>query len=171
MTPDTPSTGPRDQVMLRSAAQHLRDHVDDRWVEVADVVLARAASATRASPPVRAEASSGPFQVAQQVLVSYLRASIDPLDDCEVVDIRVDTRLEREVDDGGEVCTGVLIALTARYGTVLISLADDVREVAAARLEQLLGPVAPPVGVSAMHVHVADVTRGDPKRSVDGRPR
>jgi len=93
--------------------------------------------------------------VSQQVVVGYLRDAVDAVDDCEVVTIRVDS--------DGDVCTGVVIALAVRYGTPLIPLADRVRERAEGRLQELLGPVAPPVTVAHLHVHVVDVTRGDPK--------
>lgn len=171
---DLPAGEVRDQAVLRSAADAMREHVDDRWVEVADLVLARAIAATRPSRPVLARASSGAFHVAEQVLVSSLRASIDRLEDCEVVDIDIQTRPPGRAgadDWAGEVCTGVLIALAVRYGTVLIPLADQVRRLASERIDRVLGHVVPSVDVSAMHVHVADVTRGDPKLGVDARQR
>ncbi len=143
------------QAMLRAAATELRSHVDGRWVEVADSVVSHALLASRSSWPVRAEAPGGPVHVAEQVLVSCLRDSIDPVEGCEVVNVAIDA--DRDV------CTGVTIAIAARYGAVLIPLADQVRSLAERRLEQLLGPVTPPVTVAEMHVHVTDVEREDPK--------
>ncbi len=168
---EVPSDDLAVQARLREAADDLRAHVDERWVEVANVVLSRALTATRPSPPVRAQAPTGPVEIAEQVLVSYLRDSIDQLDDCEVVTIGIDTRPEHGIDGRGEVCTGVLVALAVRYQTVLIPLADRVREVAVSRLAQMLGPVEPAVSVSVVHVHIADVTRGDPKLTTDERSR
>lgn len=143
------------EATLSAAAAALRDHIDHRWVEVADAITSRALTASRPSWPVRAQAPGGPLQVAEQVLVAYLRDSIDPIADCEVVNIQVET--------DGDHCTGVVIAAAVRYGTELIPLADRVRQVAECRLEELLGSVVPPVTVSMIHVHVSDVTRGDPK--------
>lgn len=159
-----------ERALQHSAAGDLRDHPDPRWVEIADVVLSRALTTTRPSPPVRAQARSGPVQISEQVLVSYLRDSIDALDDCEVVAIRIDTSPDAGTagDPSGEICTGVLVALAVRFGTALIPLADEVRQLARGRLVEMLGPGTPAVSVSAMHVHVADVTRGDPKLSRDG---
>lgn len=144
------------EAKLRAATAALRDHINTRWVEIADAVVSRALTASRPSWPVRAQASGGPLQIAEQVLVAYLCDSIDPIADCEVINIQIET-------DGGDRCTGVVIALATRYGTALIPLADRVRQVAERRLQELLGPVQPPVTVSMMHVHVADVSRGDPK--------
>ena len=141
--------------MLRAAASELRHQVNHRWVEIADAVVSRALTASRPSWPVRAQASGGPVQVAEQVLVSYVRGSIDTIADCEVVHIQVRT--------DGDACTGVVIAVAVRFGTPLIPLADRVRQRAERRLSQLLGPVIPPVTVTDMHIHVADVTRDDPK--------
>ncbi len=143
------------EATLRAATTALRDHIDRRWVEVADAVVSRALTASRPSWPVRAQAPGGPLQIAEQVLVAYLCDSIDSIADCEVANVHVDT--------DGDRCTGVVIALAVRYGTALIPLADRVRQVAEMRFEELLGSVVPPVTVSMMHVHVADVTREDPK--------
>ena len=157
MTPEdmTSSADVEGSALLRDAALDLRHQVNHRWVEIADDVVSRALTASRPSWPVRAEASTGTVEVAEQVLVTYLRDSIDPIDDCEVVQIQVKT--------DGDVCTGVVIAVAVRFGTPLIPLADTVRQQAESRLGQLLGPVIPPITVTQMHVHVADVTRGDPK--------
>lgn len=147
----SPATG---EQVLRSAASQLREHVDGRWVEIADAVVARALAASRPSWPVLAQAGGGPVRVTEQVLVTYLRDSLAAVDGCETVAISVRT------DD--EVCTGLVIAVAARYGTVLVPLADRVRTVAESTLARLLGPVSPPVTVEQMHVHVSDVTPGDP---------
>jgi len=119
-------------------------------------------------------ASGGPFHVTEQVVVSYLRASIDQVADCEVLRITVQTRSpdpDGSQGSGAEVCTGVLVELAVRYGTVLIPLADTVRRVASERIAQLLGSMASEVSVAAMHVHMADVTVGDPKVGTDRHER
>jgi len=170
----TPAPVSRDAAVLRSAAGRLREHVDERWVEVADLVFSRVFTATRPSRPLHAVASGGPFHVTEQVVVSYLRASIDQVADCEVRRITVQTRSpdpDGSQGSGAEVCTGVLVELAVRYGTVLIPLADTVRRVASERIAQLLGSVASEVSVAAMHVHLADVTVGDPKVGADRHER
>ncbi|MBA2638416.1 MAG: hypothetical protein H0U77_00150 [Nocardioidaceae bacterium] len=149
---------PEGRAMLRSAASALSTHVDERWVEVADALVSRALTTSRPSPPVRASATSGSVLVTEQVLVSHLRASMDPFPECETVAITIET--------DGDSCTGAVIALAVRFGTELIPLADRVRAVVEDQLGRLLGPVVPPVTVSSVHVHVDDVTRGDPKLDV-----
>lgn len=170
----TPASGSREAAVLRSAAGRLREHVDERWVEVADLVLSRVATATRPSRPLCALSGGGHFHLAEQVFVSYLRASIDQVADCEVLRVTVQTRPpDPDVSEGSaaEVCTGVLVELAVRYGTVLIPLADTVRRVAREQIAQLLGPMASEVSVAAMHVHMADVTVGDPTVGLDGHER
>lgn len=136
----------------------LRERADRRWVEIADRVLSQALAATRRSFPVRAQAPDGPVHVSEQVLVAYLRAAIDgSVAGAAVAAIVVD------VDDAAAY-RGVTIELVAQFGVELLPLADGVRDIAAATLAPLLGPVTPVVTVSAMHVHVGDVTASDPHR-------
>lgn len=144
------------QQELDTAADELRDHVDARWVEVAGGVVSRVLAADRPSWPVLAQAGNALVHVGDRVLIAYLRDSIDPVPDCEVVAIQVRTTAD-------DVCTGVVIALVVRHGTPLVPLADEVRGRAERRLAQLLGPTVPTVSVADMHVHVADVTEHDPK--------
>lgn len=152
----TSAAGPEADALLRAAAADLRSHVEPRWVEIADAITSRALRASRPSPPVLATAPSGPVLVAEQVVVAYLRDSVDPVPGCEVVNIQLQVEQER--------CTGVVIVLAAQFGEPLIPLADEVRRRAELRLAEVLGPTVPPITVTQMHVHVADVTPGDPKQ-------
>lgn len=161
MTPDDhvgdePAVSPQEQVMLDGARDVLVEHLDARWVEISDRVLATALTATRRSSPVRAQAPGGPVQVSEQVLVAYLRAAVDAADpDGVLAEARIDV-------EGVDAYAGVTILLVTRYGQPIIPIADRVRAAAYDSLTELLGPVVPAVDVRTMHVHVSDVTTGDP---------
>ncbi len=154
-----------DQARLRAATEQLADHVDDRWVEVADHVVARALSATRRSPPVRAsQPTSGPgaggdLFVSEQVLIATIRHAVAPVPGAAPSRIIVHT-------DADHVCTAVVIAVTVHYPDPIIPIADQIRAQAQRVLGQILG-TAPSVQVARMHVHVSDVTTSDPHT---GRP-
>lgn len=161
MTPNEPGRhqGPAGTVAhatLDAAANQLRDHVDQRWVEISDRVLAHALRATRRSFPVRGRAPGGPVNISEQVLVAHIRAAVAPVAGAAPSAIVVTT-------DDNDGYTGLTIELTAEYGRALLPIADRVRELCAATLTDLLGPVTPPVTVSAMHVHIGDVTGGAPR--------
>lgn len=154
------SSDPEAQELLRTAAGGLRARVEPRWVEVADAVVSRVLATDMPSWPVLAQVGDpatgdGLVHVGDRVLIAHLRDSIDSMTDCEVVTIQVHTT--------GDVCTGIVITLAVRFGTELLPLADRVRARAEQRLGQLLGPTVPRVSVRDLHVHVADVTRHDPK--------
>ncbi len=152
---DPPST-PRGagDVMLADAGVALRDHVDDRWVEIADRVLARALTATRRSLPVRAHSDNGGLHFSEQVLVAMVRDAVSGVVEAAVDQVQIET-------NDRDVYTGVTIQVVAEFGAPLLEVADEIRDLAAQRLEELLGPVSPPVTVTTMHVHVDDVTKGD----------
>jgi len=58
----------------------------------------------------------------------------------------------------------VTIVVTARYGYSLIDIGDAIRFAADEVIAEVLGDARPRVTVTDMHVHVNDITRGDPKR-------
>lgn len=136
--------------MLEQATQALSDHVDQRWVQISDRVRSRALQATRASLPVRAQAATGPVQVSEQVLITYLRDAINKVPHAKIQDIIIAT-------EGLDTYTGVTIIISTLFGTPLIPLADTIRDLANKRLAELLGPVSPPVSVTTMTVHIEDV--------------
>ena len=141
---------------LRASAGRLGQQADQRWVEVVDDVVAQALTATRRSLPLWAVAPGGPVQVSEQVVVAYLRETVDAATaDAAALDISL--RVE-----GRDRLAGVVVQLVARYGEPLLPVADRVRTLVEARLRELLGPVDTPVTVQAMHVHFADVVDGDP---------
>lgn len=141
-----------EQARLEQATRALRDHVDQRWVEISDRVLATALTVTRRSLPVLAQAPGGPVHVSEQVLVTYLRDAVSVVADARIEEILIAT------GDAGTY-TGVTISISARYGMPLLPIADRIRDLATARLQNILGPIAPPVTVTTMHVHIADVHR------------
>lgn len=161
----TPEPAERDQLpdldeadlaWLRTAADDLRHHVDDRWVEVSRRILTTALSATRRSRPIRALSATGPVHVNEQVIIAYLREAVDnAVPAATMTGITVHT-------SGGETFDGLTIEMVAPYGVPLIPLADRTREVAADVLNGILGLLAPPIMVSTMHVHFGDVARLGP---------
>ncbi len=140
---------------LQSAAAELRDYTEERWVEIADQMLKNVLRRQRPSHPILATSASGRFHVSEQVLMTSLQRALDSVPYCEVTGIQIHA--------DGNVYTGITIVLTAQIPTPLIPLADQIRAIARARLEEILGAPPPEVTVKAMHVHIEDVTKGDPK--------
>ena len=140
--------------MLEQAAQSLREHVDQRWVEISDRVLSRALRATRTSLAVQARAPSGPVHISEQVLITYIRDAISTVPDVKIQDVVITT-------EGLNTYAGLTIIISARFGLPLLPTADTVRALANTRLTQLLGPITPPVTVTTMDVHVEDVFQDD----------
>lgn len=147
--PQTP-TSRRQDAMLAQATQSLRDHVDQRWVQISDRVLTRALRATRTSLPVQAQAAGGPVHISEQVLITYLRDAVSTVPHAKIEDVVI-------ITSGLDTYAGVTITISARFGVPLIPIADTIRNLANRRLKQLLGPIAPPVTVTTMDVHVQDV--------------
>lgn len=143
---------------MARATRQLRDHAQRRAVEIADDVLQKALQASRHSLPVRAYPPHDQVHVSDQVLVSTLRQRIDDALDTAAVGavyLRVTP---------GEVLQELTVELFVRYGEVLLEVADQARAIARAVLAQVLGPPAGTIGVEVVttHVHISDVTVGDP---------
>jgi hypothetical protein len=136
--------------MLEQAAQSLREHVDQRWVQISDRVLTRALRATRTSLAVQAKAPSGVVHISEQVLITYLRDAISTVPHVKIQDVVIAT-------EGLDTYAGLTITINARFGLLLLPVADTIRALAQTRLTQLLGPITPPVTVTTMDVHVQDV--------------
>lgn len=162
-TVEPASDGPRgDEQRLAAATQSLREHVDPRWVEVSDRVLARALTATRRSLPIRTseDTSAGALLVSEQVLTSYIRHAIAPVPAAAPSRIHIHSDAEHNY-------TGVTIEITVQFDEPILPIADQIRDRTEQVLRELLGPIHPPVTVTGMHVHVSDVTTEDPHT---GRP-
>ena len=151
MTPEPHE--PRD-APTSAAVAALRDHADQRWVQISDRVLTRSLAVTRQSFPVRAASSGGAVNVSEQVLIAGVREALDGIPDATPTDIQIST-------DQHSRYTGVQITITARYGQPILPAADLIRERAQHALSDLLGPVTPTVTVSTMHVHVGDIANTD----------
>lgn len=151
-----------DERLLDAATQSLRAHVDPRWVEVSDRILTRALSATRRSLPIRTDedSSAGALLVSEQVLTTYIRNAVGHVPGAAPTRIHIHS----DPDDN---YTGVTIQITVQFDEPILPIADEVRDRTEQVLRELLGPNHPRVTVSAMHVHVSDVTTDDPHT---GRP-
>jgi len=151
-----------DPATLAAATQALRQHVDDRWVEMSDRVLSKALAATRRSLPVRAHdlGGGGALYVSEQVLTAHIRDAIAPIPAAAPTQIHIHA-------DTGHHCTGITIEITVQYKEPVIPIADQIRNRSETVLQTLLGPGTPQVTVATMHVHVSDVTTDDPHT---GRP-
>lgn len=139
---------------LQIAMESLRDHTNERWVEVSDTMLAAILAKSRPSHPIRGQAGPDTFHVSEQVLTNYVLDAVDPIPHVEVDAIRIHADQDRY--------TGITIVITARHGLPLLPVADTIREAARDRLAQVLGEQVPPISVEKMRVHVEDVTPGDP---------
>ncbi|CAA9359329.1 MAG: hypothetical protein AVDCRST_MAG72-2107 [uncultured Nocardioidaceae bacterium] len=146
--------GTAEMTAVQVASLSLREHVDDRWVEISDSILSRVLSATRPSLPVRGDAGIESFHVSESVLRAYLLDATDAVAGAAVQAISFQTR--------GTEYAGVAIVIAAQHGLPLLHLADELRQVVSRRLVEVLGERVP-VTVSTMRVHVDDVTREDPK--------
>ena len=162
--PRVPASNPRsaltedplpDMADLAAATGQLREHVDPRWVEVADRVLSRALLATRRSQPIQAHAPRGPVKVSEHVLVAYIRAAIADIPAAAPAAIAATV-------DPQHRCTGITIDLTVQYNHEILPIADEIRRRTEDVLREVLGDVIPAVTVRDMHVHVGDVTTADP---------
>lgn len=137
--------------VLDLAAGQLRERSDDRWVEISNRILTHAMSAVRRSKPVRAQAPGGVVHISEQVLTAHLQTVVDRIPGIDL------DRVDFDLD--GDVYLGIELGVTVVYQERIIPLADAVRNAVAAELALLLGPVTPPVTVTAMLVHVSDVSQ------------
>ena len=127
-----------------------RAHADARWVQISDRVRARALQVTRRSLPITAQAPGGPVHVSEQVLITYLRDALKVVPGARVDDIAIAVGAQ-------DAYAGTTVCISARYGEALLPIADAMRDLAAARLRDLLGDITPPVTVTTMDVHLDDV--------------
>jgi hypothetical protein len=139
--------------VLRRATAALRAVPLRRAVEIADEVLRRTLAAPRRAELVRSRVDPS-IQVSTIAIAAVLRADLDAaLPDAAV------QRVLPEVDDDGHLAT-LTLDLLVRYPEAVPEVADVAREVAAASLAGMIGASAVPVSVT--HVHVSDITLGDP---------
>ncbi|MBD5829833.1 hypothetical protein DXX98_03215 [Janibacter melonis] len=139
---------------LRRATEQLRSAPPPRRaVEIADTVLRRAMAAPRRARLARSRHDDD-LQVSTTAITATMRADVDTaLAGAAVQQIDYDI-----APDG--YLAAVRLDLLVQYGSSLVDLADEARVVMAGSLERLLGAGDVPVVVH--HVHVEDVTVGDP---------
>ena len=151
---------PRGARALDDATRQLRDRPPPpRSVEIADRVLQRSLRAPRPAVLVRGRGEASYLSVSSVVLIERLRAHVDRhLEGGAVgrvlLDVARDGRLE-----------SVTVELLVRYGSDILELGDSTRRLTAEALVDTLGVPADgsePVTMAVGHVHVSDVTVGDP---------
>ncbi len=141
---------------VQRAAEQLKGRTRTRAVEIADDVLRNAMSAHRRSLPVRAHPSHDFVRISDQVIIATLRRRIDAALPSAAVG-RIYLLVDRH-----ESLQELTIELFARYGEVLLEVADQARLIADRLLTELLGQAESPVSILISHVHVSDITVGDP---------
>ncbi|MCX6408484.1 MAG: hypothetical protein NTV28_16345 [Propionibacteriales bacterium] len=141
---------------LELARDQLRDQPQSpHAAEAAGRVLARALAAPRRATTI--ETSDPLLQVSSVALVALLRSTLA----AEVADAAV-RRIRLDVRDRGRL-HAVHVELVARYGTSVPRSAEAAHVVTRRVLAETLGAgPAPGADAVAHHVHVSDVTRGDP---------
>lgn len=152
---DIPTLGAHD---LDLAVAQLRERPTELPVEVADRVLERALALPRPAQLVRATGGHDFLRVSTVVLVDLLRQRLDrDLADAVVRRIRCWTSRDERLE-------GVTVDLVARYGSDLRALSARTHEVVDDVVRGALGGAAVE-GPDAVrtHVHVSDVTLGDPR--------
>jgi uncharacterized alkaline shock family protein YloU len=144
---------------LTRATDELRAQPLPRVVEIADSVLRAVRLAPRRSMPVRARPPHDFLRVSTVALTAVLRENIDSSLVGAAMN-RVDLDVGRD-----DQLRAVAVEFIVRFGVDILELADRARVIVDATLTELLGPAtaaSPPVEVTVTHVHVTDVTVGDP---------
>jgi hypothetical protein len=141
---------------IAQATAELRERSTRRAVEVADDVLRNALRASRTSLPIRARGDNDFARVSDQVLITLLRAAID-----QALERAAVGRIVLLVDHD-QILQRVTIELFVQFGEILIEVGDRVHDVAQRLIDEVLGVSEPTIEVAATHVHVSDVTSGDP---------
>jgi hypothetical protein len=161
-TPDAPDPDlpPALAASLDAATAQLRDRPLPRAVEIADAVLRRSLAAPRPAVLVRGRAGFAFLRVSSTVITALVQERLDGgLDGAAVSRVLLDVDRDQHL-------RSVTIELFVRFGTDILDQADHARLLAQAVLADVLGPEpagAPTTDVLVGHVHVSDVTVGDPR--------
>lgn len=152
---DVPERGAID---LATATSQLRERPTDLPVEVAGRVLRRALSTPRPAQLVRGLGEHAFLRVSTVVLTDLVRRRLDAgLADGAVRRIRCSTTRDERLE-------AVSVDLVVRYGTDLRALAGTTHDLVGDVLRDVFGDqVTDGDRATRTHVHVADVTRGDPR--------
>jgi hypothetical protein len=142
---------------LHAAREQLRDRSRQRSVEIADNVLRNALRSSRHSLPVKVAAPHDYVRISDQVIIILLRRAIDSALDGAAVG-RINLKVDRN-----EKLHELVIELFVQYGRVLLDVADQARSIADVVLARLLlAGSHVTVDVVTSHVHISDITVGDP---------
>lgn len=146
----------RGEAQLTAAAEQLRDQPPhERISAAAGRVLQKTLSMSRRGVPVAT--TDDQLQVSSVALVAVLRDALDR----GLVDAVVQ-RVKLDVD--ATVLRSVRVELVVRYGAPVPDVTAVAQDVVRAVLVDVLGPgPAPGAADVERHVHVADVTIGDPR--------
>jgi len=161
-TPDAPDPdlSPAMAASLAAATAQLRDRPLPRAVEIADAVLRRSLAAPRPAVLVRGRGDLSFLRVSSTVVTALVQERLDSgLSGAAVSRVLLDV-------DRDEHLRAVTIELFVRFGTDILAQADLARVLAQGVLTDVLGPEAPgapTTDVLVGHVHVSDVTVGDPR--------
>lgn len=148
-------------VPVERATRALADRGRARALEVSADVLAHVMARPRRSMPVLARAPHRRVHLSEQVVVAVVTHRIARLAEGlavarVVVTATPDQHLER-----------VLVELVAQYGTDLVAASARAHDIVTSVLREVVGPAddSVEVAVAPTHVHVGDVTVGDPQLS------
>lgn len=139
-----------DAAIVDEAAAALRSYADRAWAGASRRILDHVLTATRRSRPVRAASPDGTVHVSDQVVTMHLADAVDDLPDVRLTRARLDLR-----DD---LLVAITVGVSVRYPERIHPLADEVRRRVVARVQEVLGPVRPPVTTADVAVEVDDVT-------------
>lgn len=145
---------------VAAATAQLRAQTLPQAAEIADRILRNALRAQRSAPPVRAHAPHNLTHVSTRVISTLLREHIDNhLLGAAVGRIAIRADRYQTLQD-------VTVELYVQYGTEIAALAEQARHLAREALASTLGTPdlaeGVTVDVTASHIHVSDVTVGDP---------
>ncbi len=151
-------TGP---AHLDRATRALTDRGRARALAISPDVLAHVMTRPRRSLPVRARSPHDRVHVSEQVLVVVLsRVVAEHAPGLAVARMIVTSTSDERLDR-------VVVELIAQYGTDLVAATVRAHQVITTALRELVGPADDGVEVTIVptHLHVGDVTVGDPQLS------
>lgn len=158
MTSPDDSTTPRGDLDLATATEQLRARPSAMPVEVADHVLERALATPRLAAYLRAGSAEEPFKISTVAVVALLRQRLEDGLPPGCAARRIVCRTTRE-----EQLESVLVELIVQFGHDLRESAAITRDVVSAVLSETVGDLDHD-SVLLQHVHVSDVTVGDPRQ-------
>ena len=152
-----PPLAPGLRESLDLATAQLRARPLPRAVEIADAVLQRSLATPRPSVLVRGRPPYDFVRVSSTAITAVVRERIDArLAGAAVGRILLDVDRDQNL-------VAMTVELIVQFGADILALADQSRTHAGEALTGLLGPdTADVVPVAVKHVHVSDVTVGDP---------